>query len=199
MLPIITGVAGVGISNLAVILLSHVVTLPSIALIGLGVGIDYALFIVNRHRKALRQDADLSGAITTAMNTSGRAVLFAGGTVIVALLGLLVLNVGFLTGLGIAAAVTVFLTVMAAVTLLPALLATMGRRVLRKSEPAATGPLALTGADPAPAAAPARPGLWARWARLVERRPVTAGVLAVAVLARAGCAGPGDTAGRRGC
>ena len=189
---------GVGISNLAVILLSHVVTLPSIALIGLGVGIDYALFIVNRHRKALRQDADLSGAITTAMNTSGRAVLFAGGTVIVALLGLLVLNVGFLTGLGIAAAVTVFLTVMAAVTLLPALLATMGRRVLRKSEPAATGPLALTGADPAPAAAPARPGLWARWARLVERRPVTAGVLAVAVLARAGCAGPGDTAGRQG-
>jgi len=198
-LPIITGVVGVGISNLAVILLSHVVTLPSVALIGLGVGIDYALFIVNRHRKALRQDADLSGAITTAMNTSGRAVLFAGGTVIIALLGLLVLNVGFLTGLGIAAAVTVFLTVMAAVTLLPALLATMGRRVLRKSEPAATGPLALTGADPAPAAAPARPGLWARWARLVERRPVTAGVLAVAVLARAGCAGPGDTAGRRGC
>ena len=61
-------------------------------------------------------------------------VLFAGGTVIVALLGLVILNVGFLTGLGVAAAVTVFLTVMAAVTLLPALLATMGRRVLRRSE-----------------------------------------------------------------
>ena len=105
-LPIITGVAGVGLSSLAVILLSHVMTLPSVApelgaLIGLGVGIDYALFIVNRHRKALRQGADLPGAITTAMNTSGRAVLFAGGTVIVALLGLLILNVGFLTGLGI--------------------------------------------------------------------------------------------------
>jgi RND superfamily putative drug exporter len=187
-LPIITGVAGVGLSSLAVILLSHVMTLPSVApelgaLIGLGVGIDYALFIVNRHRKALRQGADLTGAITTALNTSGRAVLFAGGTVVVALLGLVILNVGFLTGLGVAAAVTVTLTVMAAVTLLPALLATMGRRVLRKSERAAAGSLALPGADPAPDAAPARPGVWARWARLVERRPVVAGVLAIAVLA----------------
>jgi putative drug exporter of the RND superfamily len=186
-LPIITGVAGVGVSSLAVILLSHVMTLPSVApelgaLIGLGVGIDYALFIVNRHRKALRQGADLPGAITAAMNTSGRAVLFAGATVIVALLGLLILNVGFLTGLGISAAVTVFLTVMAAVTLLPALLATMGRRVLRKSERAATGALALADAGPARDAVPGRPGFWARWARLVERRPVVAGVLAVAVL-----------------
>jgi RND superfamily putative drug exporter len=173
-LPIITGVAGVGLSSLAVILLSHVITLPSVApelgaLIGLGVGIDYALFIVNRHRKALQQGADLTDAVTTALNTSGRAVLFAGGTVVVALLGLVILNVGFLTGLGVAAAVTVILTVMAAVTLLPALLATMGRRVLRKSERAATG-------------SPARRSVWARWARLVERRPVVAAVLAVAVL-----------------
>jgi RND superfamily putative drug exporter len=187
-LPIITGVAGVGLSSLAVILLSHVITLPSVApelgaLIGLGVGIDYALFIVNRHRKALRQGASLPSAITTAMNTSGRAVIFAGGTVIVALLGMLILNVGFLTGLGIAAAVTVFLTVMAAVTLLPALLATMGRRVLRKSERAAAGSLELADAGAAPGTMPARPGFWARWARLVERRPVMAGVLAVAVLA----------------
>jgi putative drug exporter of the RND superfamily len=187
-LPVITGVAGVGVSSLAVILLSHVVTLPSVApelgaLIGLGVGIDYALFIVSRHRKALRQGAGLPGAITTAMNTSGRAVLFAGATVIVALLGLIILNVGFLTGLGIAAAVTVFLTVLAAVTLLPALLATMGRRVLRKSGRAATGPPALAGAGPAPDAVPGRPGFWARWARLVERRPIAAGVLAVAMLA----------------
>ena len=186
-LPVITGVAGVGVSSLAVILLSHVITLPSVApelgaLIGLGVGIDYALFIVNRHRKALRQGAGLSGAITTAMNTSGRAVLFAGGTVIVALLGLLILNVGFLTGLGISAAVTVFLTVLAAVTLLPALLATMGRHVLRKSERAAAGSLALASAGTAPDGVPGRPGFWARWARLVERRPVVAGVLAVAVL-----------------
>src|SRR3984957_5645675 len=183
-LPIITGVAGVGLSSLAVILLSHVITLPSVApelgaLIGLGVGIDYALFIVNRHRKALRQGAGLPSAITTAMNTPGRAVLFAGGTVIVALLGLVILNVGFLTGLGIAAAVTVFVTVMAAVTLLPSLLAIMGRRVLRKSERAATRSVA---AGPVPDAVPVRPAFWARWARLVERRPVVAGLLALVVL-----------------
>ena len=187
-LPIITGVAGVGVSSLAVILFSHVMTLPSVApelgaLIGLGIGIDYALFIVNRHRKALQQGADLPSAITTAMDTSGRAVLFAGGTVIVALLGLVILNVGFLTGLGVAASVTVFLTVMAAVTLLPALLATMGRRVLRKSERAKAWSPALASAGPAPDAVPARPGFWARWARLVERRPVVAAVLAIAVLA----------------
>src|ERR1700733_450512 len=178
-LPIITGIAGVGMSSLAVILLSHVMTLPSVApelgaLIGLGVGIDYALFIVNRQRKALRQGADLHSAIATAMNTSGRAVLFAGGTVIVALLGLVILNVGFLTGLGIAAAVTVLLTVMAAVTLLPSLLAMMGRRVLRKSERAATRSLALAGAGPAADAVPVRPAFWARGARIVERRPVLA-------------------------
>src|SRR5580692_315600 len=186
-LPIITGVAGVGLSSLAVVLLSHVITLPSVApelgaLIGLGVGIDYALFIVNRHRKALRQGAALPSAITTAMNTSGRAVLFAGGTVIVALLGLVILNVGFLTGLGIAAAVTVFLTVMAAVTLLTSLLATIGRRVLRKSERAATGSLALAGAGSAPDAGQVRPAWWAGWARQVERRPVVAGLLALVML-----------------
>jgi RND superfamily putative drug exporter len=193
-LPIVTGVAGVGLSSLAVILLSHVMTLPSVApelgaLIGLGVGIDYALFIVNRHRKALQQGAGVAGAITTALNTSGRAVLFAGGTVVVALLGLVILNVGFLTGLGVAAAVTVILTVMAAVTMLPALLATLGRRVLRRSERSAARSPA--GAGPAPDAAPARPGTWTRWARLVERRPVVAAVLAVAVLA--GLAAPALT------
>ena len=188
LLPVITGVAGVGVSSLAVILLSHVVTLPSVApelgaLIGLGVGIDYALFIVNRQRKALRQGADLHSAIATAMNTSGRAVLFAGGTVIVALLGLLVLNVGFVSGLGIGAAVTVFLTVMAAVTLLPALLAILGRRVLRRSERAPAGSPALAAASPEPGTVPGRPGAWARWARLVERRPVAAGLVAVVALA----------------
>jgi RND superfamily putative drug exporter len=88
-LPIAVGVVGGGVSTLAVYLLSHLVTLNSVApelgaLIGLGVGIDYALFIVNRHGKAVRAGADVATAITTAMNTSGRAVLFAGGTVIVA-------------------------------------------------------------------------------------------------------------------
>ena len=144
LLPIITGVAGVGISSLVVLLLSHVVTIPSVApelssaLIGLGVGIDYALLVVNRHRKALRAGADVPTAISSAMNTSGRAVLFAGGTVVIALLGMLVLNAEFLSGMAIAASVTVAITVIGAVTLLPALLATLGRKVLRKSERSTT-------------------------------------------------------------
>jgi RND superfamily putative drug exporter len=192
LLPIITGVAGVAVSALAVILLSHIMTLSSVvtsmgALIGLGVGIDYALFIVNRQRKALRQGADVPAAITTAMNTSGRAVLFAGGTVIVALLGMIILNVGFLTGMAVAASLTVFLTVTAAVTLLPALLAKIGPRVLRRSERAVTATPVLIEAGQSlvedwRALVPASPRGWARWGRLVERRPVVSGAVAVAVL-----------------
>jgi RND superfamily putative drug exporter len=186
-LPIITGVAGVAVSSLAVMLLSHAMTLPSVApsmgaLIGLGVGIDYALFVVNRQRKALRDGAELSSAITTAMNTSGRAVLFAGGTVVIALLGMLILNVGFLSGMAVGAALTVLLTVAAALTLLPALLAKIGPRVLRKSERKATASLALVEADTAQLAVAARRGGWARWARMVERRPVASGAVAIALL-----------------
>jgi putative drug exporter of the RND superfamily len=194
-LPIITGVAGVGLSSLVVILLSHVITLPSVgletgALIGLGVGIDYALLIVNRFRKALLAGADVPGAVTTALNTSGRAVLFAGGTVIVALLGMVILNVGFLTGLGVSAAVTVLLTVTTAVTLLPALLAMIGRKALRRSDrrPASPPAAGTAGAGTrgvhagrVVAAAPAR-GVWSRWARVVERHPVITSALALAVL-----------------
>jgi RND superfamily putative drug exporter len=187
LLPIITGVAGVAVSALAVILLSHVITLSSVvtsmgALIGLGVGIDYALFIVNRQRKALRNGADVPMAITTAMNTSGRAVLFAGGTVIIALLGMLILNIGFLTGMAVAASLTVFLTVTAAVTLLPALLAKIGRRVLRRSERAMTAPPALIEANQSPDLVAATPRGWARWARTVGRRPIITGAVAIAVL-----------------
>jgi RND superfamily putative drug exporter len=183
-LPIITGVAGVAVSSVAVMLLSNVITLPTVApsmgaLIGLGVGIDYALFVVNRQRKALRAGADVTTAITSAMNTSGRAVLFAGGTVVIALLGMLILNVGFLSGMAIGAALTVLLTVAAAVTLLPALLAKIGRRVLRKSERKATAQL---DAEPAEVAVAAARGGWARWARLVERRPIATGAVAIAVL-----------------
>ena len=175
-LPIVTGVAGVAVSSLVVILLSHVMPLSAVdlsmgALIGLGVGIDYALFLVSRHRKALQGGASLDAAVAAAMNTSGRAVLFAGGTVIIALLGMLILNVGFLTGMAVSAAVTVLITVAAAVTLLPALLARIGRQVLRRAD------------RPVPAAAPAaRRGVWGRWARVVERRPVVSIVLALGVL-----------------
>jgi RND superfamily putative drug exporter len=187
-LPIMTGVAGVAVSSLGVILLSHVMTLSSVspslgALIGLGVGIDYALFLVNRHRKALRQGVDVPDAITTAMNTSGRAVFFAGATVVIALLGMLILQVGFLTGLAVAASVTVFLTVAAATTLLPALLAKIGLRVLRKSERGATPMLVPVDSERTSHVVATPTGFWTRWATFVQRRPVVSGTVAIAVLA----------------
>jgi RND superfamily putative drug exporter len=174
-LPIVLGVAAVGAALATVALLSHAVSIgdfgPTLgALIGLGVGIDYALFIVTRHRSGLRAGLEPEQALVTAMNTSGRAVLFAGATVTVALLGMFSLGQSFLDGLAVAAAVTVLFTVLAAVTLLPALLSLLGRRVLgRRGRRTAATP-------------ETNPG-WARWARVVERRPRALALVAVVLMA----------------
>jgi RND superfamily putative drug exporter len=183
LLPIVTGVAGVGASTLVVMLASHVITLSSTVitmgtLIGLGVGIDYALFIVNRHRKALMAGADVSAAIALAVNTSGRAVVFAGATVIVALLGMSVMGLSVLTGMAVSAAVTVLFTVLSAITLLPALLRALKLRVLsrrQRRQRSGTAP-----DDVAPAGRPARA---ARWAELVQNHPIPSAVAALVVLA----------------
>ncbi|MEU2226935.1 MMPL family transporter [Streptomyces sp. NPDC018347] len=179
-LPIITAVVGVGTSEIAVMLLSHVITLSSTtltlgSLIGLGVGIDYALFIVNRHRANLMAGTSVGESIATSLNTSGRAVVFAGLTVAVALLGMLTLNVGIINGMAIGAAVTVVLTVLAAVTLLPALLALIGPRVLSRRQRRA---LTAYGRCPEGEA-----GVWGRWAGRVGARPKVFGLAALAVLA----------------
>jgi RND superfamily putative drug exporter len=188
-LPIVTGVIGVAVSSMAVLLLSHVITLSSVSLslgavIGLGVGIDYALLIVNRYIRGLREGADVETGIAASMNTSGRSVIFAGGTVIVALLGMLTLGFGFLSGMAIGAAVTVLLTVATALTLLPAFLGKAGPRVLRRSECAAWQPghPLPGGGGPRRAGAARGGGAWGRWARFVQRRPVPTGVAALAVL-----------------
>ncbi len=186
-LPIITGVAGVAVSSLLVMLLSHVLTLSSVALslgalIGLGVGIDYAVFVVNRQRRALLEGADVATAVATALNTSGRAVLFAGATVIIALLGMLILNMGFLTGMAISAALTVLVTVAAATTLLPALLARIGYKVLRRSHRRAAAAGAVESAAVLVNADGLGRGFWSRWARLVQRRPVVTSLASLLVL-----------------
>jgi RND superfamily putative drug exporter len=182
-LPIVTGLAGVGASLLVVMLGSHVVDLAATsltmgALIGLGVGIDYALFIVNRHRKALRAGATVGEALVQAVTTSGRAVVFAGGTVIIALLGMFVVGLGLLTGMAQAAAVTVLFTVAAALTLLPALLGMLGYRVLSRTDrrAIAAGRFHLASNEKNAKAS--------RWANLVQRFPVAVGggALAVTVL-----------------
>jgi len=191
-LPIITGVCGVAVSSLAVLLLTHVMTFPSVALslgalIGLGVGIDYALLVVNRHIRALRDGTDVPTSIALAMNTAGRSVLFAGGTVVVALLGMLILGFQFLSGMAVGASLTVLLTVAAAVTLLPAFLSKAGPRVLRRAERAdyqPGRPLVLHGSKRVRRRLKVEQtgGIWGRWASVVKRRPAVASVAALAVL-----------------
>ncbi|MEV7195217.1 MMPL family transporter [Streptomyces sp. NPDC093510] len=179
-LPIATALVSVGTAYAGIVLLGHVMTVADFApmlgtLIGLGVGIDYALFIVTRHRKGLKRGLSVADAAERAVATTGRAVVFAGATVCIALLGMLILRLGFLNGVAIAASLTVVLTVAASVTLLPALLGLIGPRALSRRERrriAAHGP------------EPELPtGLAARWAAFVERHPRLLGAVAVLVMA----------------
>ena len=178
-LPLLTAVVALGSGLLAVGLVSHLVTIGTVgptlaALIGLGVGIDYALFIVTRHRAGIQAGMTPEEAAVRALDTSGRAVLFAGATVCIALLGLFVLRLSFLNGLAIPAAMTVLFTVAAAVTFLPAMLGFLGMKVLSRKERrrlAAEGPHE-----------PSTEGFWAWWANLVERHPRLLAVVATVVM-----------------
>ncbi|MBE9404603.1 MMPL family transporter [Brachybacterium sp. Marseille-Q2903] len=133
-IPIVTAVVGVGISMLALVALSAGVDIPSVtttlgAMLGLAVGIDYALFILHRHRGNLERGDDVSESIGTSLATSGSAVIFAGIAVIIALVGLFVTRIPFVTIMGIAAAATVALSVLVAVTMLPAIMGILGERL----------------------------------------------------------------------
>ena len=133
-LPIATALAGVGTGVLATALLSNLIEMPDFAatigiMIGLGVGIDYALFIVTRYQEHLNAGESVADSVAAALDTAGRAVLFAGITVVVSLLGMLLMGVAFVTGLAFAAATTVLLTMVASVTLLPALIGLAGHRI----------------------------------------------------------------------
>jgi RND superfamily putative drug exporter len=179
LLPIATALVGVGTAYAGIALLGHVMTVADFApmlgmLIGLGVGIDYALFIVTRHRRGLKRGLSVTEAATNAVATTGRAVVFAGATVCIALLGMLILRLSFLGGVAVAASMTVVLTVAASVTLLPALLSLIGMRALSRRERRRLeehGPI------------PELPtGLAARWSTFVERHPKVLGAIALAVI-----------------
>ncbi|MBL1101451.1 MMPL family transporter [Streptomyces coffeae] len=179
LLPIATALIGVGTAYAAIGLLGHAMTVADFApmlgvLIGLGVGIDYALFIVTRHRRGLRRGLSVDEAARRAVATSGRAVVFAGATVCLALLGMLVLRLEFLGGVAVAASLTVAFTVAASLTLLPALLGLIGTKALSRRERAR---LAAHGPQPV-----RHHGLAGRWAALVERRPKLLGGVAAAVV-----------------
>ncbi|MEV6005378.1 MMPL family transporter [Streptomyces sp. NPDC051976] len=180
LLPIVTALFGIGISSSAILVLSHAMSVPDVSgqlsmLVGLGVGIDYALFIVTRHRRGILRGRTPEEAAVTAVNTSGRAVLFAGATVCIALLGMFTMRLGFLYGVAISAAMTVVVTVAAAVTLLPAMLGVLGARVLSRRQ---RRRLAADGPSTTPPNGPA-----VRWSSFVERHPRALAVVAVGVMA----------------
>ncbi|MFF1292073.1 MULTISPECIES: MMPL family transporter [unclassified Streptomyces] len=179
LLPLVVAIAALGTGLMATSLLSHVTDVPEVApllgsLIGLGVGIDYALFIVTRHRRGILRGMKPEESAVVALNTSGRAVLFAGGTVCIALAGMLVMNMRFLDGVVIATSLTVVLSVLAAVTLLPALLGLLGMRVLSRRQ---RRKLAATGPEPELTS-----GLAARWSAYVQKRPRAVAGLALVVM-----------------
>ncbi|MFJ9631192.1 MMPL family transporter [Streptomyces sp. NPDC101175] len=179
LLPIATALVSVGTAYAAIVLLGHAMTVADFApmlgmLVGLGVGIDYALFIVTRHRRGLKRGLSVTEAVTNAVVTTGRAVVFAGATVCIALLGMLILRLGFLNGVAVAASLTVVLTVAASVTLLPALLSFIGPRALSRRE---RRRLAEHGPQPE-----LPTGLAARWSAFVERHPKLLGALALIVI-----------------
>jgi RND superfamily putative drug exporter len=180
LLPLVTAGLALGVGVSLVGLLSNGIDMASFSselalLIGLGVGIDYALFIVTRYRQGLMAGRPAEDAIVDAIDTSGRAVMFAGITVCIALLGMFALGVSFLYGVAIAAAIVVAFTVFAALTLLPALLGFLGPRILgRRARRRLAGgefETALGG------------GFWSRWSGLLSRHPAPVALAAFVVMA----------------
>jgi RND superfamily putative drug exporter len=175
-LGLITGVALIGLAT-------HITSMSNVApelalMIGLGVGIDYALFIVTRFRESYRRLNDTNAAVLEAMDTSGRAILLAGTTVVIALLGMFATGVTFLYGLSIASVFAVLLTMLASLTVLPALMSRFGPRLARPSRRARRR---------AAAGKPPRPSRWRQWSEVVRDRPwplaITGLVICLAFLA----------------
>jgi putative drug exporter of the RND superfamily len=206
-LPIVTALFGLGTGLGAIALFTHVVSTPNFstelaAMIGLGVGIDYALFILTRFREAYATPGptfeDARESVVQAIDTAGRAVLFAGSTVVIALLGMMLLGVDFLYGVAISASIGVLLVMLASLTLLPALLTLSGARVAaggrrarararvaaEQSNGSARSENGAGVSTPDQAAATASAGAaWLRWANYVQRRPRSiAAVSAIAML-----------------
>jgi RND superfamily putative drug exporter len=179
LLPILNAIVALLLSLAVIRMLGHVTTVPSVAptlatMIGLGVGIDYALFIVTRHFRGLQDGLDFDESIARAAATSGGAVFFAGGTVTIALVSLAVAQIPLVTTMGLMAGVAVVIAVLAALTLLPAGLAIAGPQInsLRVRK---------THRDVHPEV-DAKDGLWAKWANHIARHPLIAGLVALAIL-----------------
>ena len=187
LLPLLTAVVAIGIGTSFIGILSHAFNIPQFAtqlseLIALGVGIDYSLFIVNRHRRELLAGRSPEEAVVQALNTSGRAVFVAGLTVCIALLGMFALGLTFLYGVSLGAAFVVLLTMLSSLTLLPAMLGFYGdkalsrrdRRMLRADADARPGATVRSDRGGSP--------FWEWWAAVVERRSAILSVLGLALI-----------------
>jgi len=175
-MPIITAVVGLGAALSVVGLLGHVLSIPTsgptlATMIGLGVGIDYALFLVTRHQEQLRDGMAMNDSIANAVATAGSAIVFAGGTVVIALLSLYVAGIPLVTALGLASAVGVVAAVLGAISLLPALLGLLKHRVHWVRLPKFVAPPHVPGK-----------GMWHRWAGVVRRHPIIVSVVSLACL-----------------
>jgi putative drug exporter of the RND superfamily len=178
LMPLLAAAVALVIATQGIGLLSHAFDVASVApelaiLIGLGVGVDYGLFIISRYRTALKSGLSYEDAVAQAVNTSGRTVLFAGMTVCIALLGQFALGVTFLYGLSISSAIAVAFTMAASLTFLPAMLGFVGPKVLARRERAALA----RGTTP-----PNVTGFWLRWAKLVEARKKLVALAALAIV-----------------
>jgi RND superfamily putative drug exporter len=180
-LPILSALASLGTAIGLIGVLSNSLKMPQfsatlVLLIGLGVGVDYALFIVTRHRQGLIAGNDVESSIVNAVNTSGRAVLFAGIIVCIALLGMFALGVSFLYGLAVAASIGVAFTMIAALTLLPALLSFIGPRVLsrkQKKNLAVNGPRVVGAGSK---------GFWPKWADIIQSGPIAPAIIGLVII-----------------
>jgi RND superfamily putative drug exporter len=177
--PLASALVALGTAISAIGSLSHVMSMPAfspelVALIGLGVGIDYALFIVSRHRQGLLAGRDVGDSVELAIDTSGRAVLFAGTIVCIALLGMFALGISFLYGLAVAASIGVLFTMFAALTFLPAILGFIGPRILSRRQRRSLKEDGPRGT--------AEAGFWVRWAGRVGRRPAVYGAVALVLI-----------------
>jgi putative drug exporter of the RND superfamily len=176
-LPLITALFALGVGISVITIGTHVFDTANFApqlaaMIGLGVGIDYALFILTRFRNGLDEGLESRDAAIAAVDTAGRAVLFAGITVIISLMGMLLLGISFLYGVAMAAAIAVLFTMIAALTLLPALLTIAGKRVDRLRIPG------LGKREPSTA----EDTRWFRWSREIQKRPVLSAILSGGLL-----------------
>ncbi len=177
-LPIVTALFGIGAGVGVVALISRVLVVPTFgtelaAMIGIGVGIDYALFIVTRYRQGLAEGRPPRAAVVRALDTSGRAVLFAGTTVVISLLGMLLIGQPFVYGLAFGAIAAVLFVMTASLTLLPAFLGFAGANIDRFRIP-----FLHVDADPSRN----QHSAWYRWSRVIQRHPWPAALIALAVL-----------------